>query len=107
MVEPVLPPETTLRVVPAFGPGWQVFLENSTVPVPAAVADFAERFGDFAGQALEALTERSMLLHGDIRADNMFFDGDRLKVVDFQFASVGAGAADVAYLEARVAQLEA
>jgi hypothetical protein len=85
-------------LLPAFGPGWQVYLENSTVPVPPEVADFAERFGDFAGQALEALTERSMLLHGDIRADNMFFDGDRLKVVDFQFASVGAGGADVAYL---------
>jgi Ser/Thr protein kinase RdoA (MazF antagonist) len=39
-----------------------------------------------------------MLLHGDIRADNLFFEGDRLKVVDFQFASRGAGAADVAYL---------
>ena len=38
-----------------------------------------------------------MLLHGDIRADNMFFDGDRLKVVDFQFAARGAGAADIAY----------
>jgi len=38
------------------------------------------------------------LLHGDIRADNMFFDGARLKVVDFQFASVGCGAADIAYL---------
>jgi thiamine kinase-like enzyme len=39
-----------------------------------------------------------MLLHGDIRADNLFFDGDRLKVVDFQFASLGAGVADIAYL---------
>ena len=39
-----------------------------------------------------------MLLHGDIRADNMFFDGDRLKVVDFQFAARGAGAADIGYL---------
>ncbi len=39
-----------------------------------------------------------MLLHGDIRADNLFFDGDRLKVVDFQFAARGAGAADIAYL---------
>ena len=39
-----------------------------------------------------------MLLHGDIRADNMFFDGDRLKVVDFQFACVGAGATDIAHL---------
>ena len=39
-----------------------------------------------------------MLLHGDIRADNMFFSGDAMKVVDFQFASVGAGASDIAYL---------
>jgi Ser/Thr protein kinase RdoA (MazF antagonist) len=68
------------------------------VPVPATVAAFAERFGEDAGEALQALTERSMLLHGDIRADNMFFDGDRLKVVDFQFAALGAGAADIAYL---------
>jgi aminoglycoside phosphotransferase (APT) family kinase protein len=85
-------------LVPAFGPGWQVYLDKSTVAVPSAVAAFAEQFADHAGQALSALTERSMLLHGDIRADNLFFDGDRMKVVDFQFASVGAGAADIAYL---------
>lgn len=85
-------------LVPAFAPGWQVYLDRSSIPVPAAVAAFAERFAEHAGQALEALTERSMLLHGDIRADNMFFDGDRLKVVDFQFAARGAGAADIAYL---------
>ena len=63
-----------------------------------AVARFAERFAERAPQALDALTERDMLLHGDIRADNMFFDGDRLKVVDFQFAARGCGAADIAYL---------
>jgi aminoglycoside phosphotransferase (APT) family kinase protein len=85
-------------LVPAFGPGWQIYLDKSLVPVPAAVAGLAERFADGAAQALQALTERSMLLHGDIRADNMFFDGDRLKVVDFQFAARGAGAADIAYL---------
>jgi len=85
-------------LVPAFGPGWQVYREHSDAPVPAAVARFAERFADYAPLALAALAERSMLLHGDIRADNMFFAGDRLKVVDFQFAAVGAGAADIAYL---------
>jgi hypothetical protein len=85
-------------LVPAFGPGWQVYLEHSAEPVPAAVGGFAQRFSEVAGEALSALTERSMLLHGDIRADNMFFDGDRLKVVDFQFAALGAGAADIAYL---------
>lgn len=85
-------------LVPAFAPGWQVYLDQARVPVSRDVAECAERFGDYAGQALEALTERRMLLHGDIRADNLFFDGARVKVVDFQFTSVGAGAADVAYL---------
>jgi hypothetical protein len=84
--------------LPAFAPGWQVYLDKSPVPVPPAVADFAERFAELAPVALEALTERSMLLHGDIRADNMFFDGGRLKVVDFQFAARGPGAADIGYL---------
>ena len=85
-------------LIPAFGPGWQIYLKHSSKPVSAAVAAFAERFTEAAGQALDALSARSMLLHGDIRADNMFFAGDRLKVVDFQFAARGAGAADIAYL---------
>ena len=85
-------------LVPAFGPGWDIYLDKSSESVPPAVAGFVERFAEAAGQALQALTERSMLLHGDIRADNMFFDGDQLKVVDFQFAARGAGAADIAYL---------
>jgi aminoglycoside phosphotransferase (APT) family kinase protein len=83
---------------PAFELGWQVYRDRSTVAVPAAVAKYAERFVELAPKALAALTARPMLLHGDIRADNMFFDGDSLKIVDFQFASRGAGAADVAYL---------
>ena len=85
-------------LVPAFAPGWQVYLDHATEPVPSAVAGFVEGFTEAAGRALHALTERTMLLHGDIRADNMFFDGGRLKVVDFQFAARGAGAADIAYL---------
>jgi len=85
-------------LVPAFGPGWQVYREKSSARVPAAVDAFAEQFAERAVEALPALTERTMLLHGDIRADNLFFDGDRMKVVDFQFASLGAGCADIAYL---------
>lgn len=84
--------------LPAFTPGWQLYLEKTTQPVPQAVADFADRFAELAPQALTALTERTMLLHGDIRADNMFFRGDEIKIVDFQLAGRGAGAADIAYL---------
>ncbi|BBX05985.1 aminoglycoside phosphotransferase [Mycolicibacterium aichiense] len=85
-------------LVPAFGPGWEVYRTHSAAPVPESVARFAERFTAHAATALDGLTERSMLLHGDIRADNMFFSGEEMKVVDFQFACVGAGAADIAYL---------
>ncbi|MGV0733559.1 phosphotransferase [Mycolicibacter sinensis] len=85
-------------LVAAFGIGWQIYRDKSAARVPGAVARYAERFTEFAPQALSALTERRMLLHGDIRADNMFFDDDVLKVVDFQFASLGCGVADLGYL---------
>ena len=85
-------------MVPAFGYGWQLYLEKRDSAVPPGLADFFETFSDRAPAALSALTEHDMLIHGDIRADNLFFDGDALKVVDFQFAARGSGVADVAYL---------
>jgi Ecdysteroid kinase-like family len=85
-------------LLPAFELGWRVYRDKSTVVVPSAVARYAERFAELAPKALAALTVRPMLLHGDIRADNMFFDGDSLKIVDFQFASRGVGMADIGYL---------
>ncbi|VEG43583.1 protein of uncharacterised function (DUF227) [Mycolicibacterium flavescens] len=85
-------------LLPAFGPGWEVYRAHTSVNVSPAVAAFAEHFAERAVAALPALAERDMLLHGDIRADNLFFSGDAMKVVDFQFAARGAGAADVAYL---------
>ncbi|MGW0157958.1 phosphotransferase [Mycobacterium sp. NPDC003323] len=84
--------------LPAFAPGWALYRDHTSRTVPAAVAAFAERFAELAPQALTALSMRNMLLHGDIRADNMFFCGDELKLVDFQLTVRGAGAADIAYL---------
>ena len=96
---PSLDTEVTRGVFPAvFGQGWQVYREHAAVPVPPAVARYAERFTDHAAAALRALTERSMLVHGDIRADNLFFCHDQLKVVDFQLAAKAVGASDIAYL---------
>ncbi|MGE2834951.1 phosphotransferase [Mycobacterium sp. SMC-4] len=85
-------------LLPAFEPGWRMYRDRTAAPVPRRVARFAERFVEHAGEALSVLAEHSMLLHGDIRADNMFFDGDRLKVVDFQLTSTGCGMSDIAYL---------
>lgn len=85
-------------LLPAFGPGWEVYRAHTEASIPASIASFAERFAEHAVAALPVLTERNMLLHGDIRADNLFFRDEQMKVVDFQFTARGAGAADVAYL---------
>jgi Ser/Thr protein kinase RdoA (MazF antagonist) len=85
-------------LLPAFAPGWQIYRDKCTSSVPAGVARFAEGFAERVATALPALTERDMLLHGDIRADNLFFHGERTKVVDFQMAARGCGTADIAYL---------
>ncbi|KHO21295.1 phosphotransferase [Mycolicibacterium setense] len=84
--------------LPAFAAGWQLYRDHTEQTVRPEVARFAERFTDLAPAALVALSHRNMLLHGDIRADNMFFRGGALKVVDFQLTVRGAGAADIAYL---------
>jgi aminoglycoside phosphotransferase (APT) family kinase protein len=82
----------------AFGAAWQIYREKASAPVPPAVAHYAERFAELAPAATQALSERAMLIHGDIRADNLFFCGEQLKVVDFQLAGRGAGATDIGYL---------
>lgn len=85
-------------MVPAFAYGWQLYLEKGDGEVPMEVAAFFDRFGERAVAALDTLSQRDMLLHGDIRADNLFFHGGAMKVVDFQFAARGCGVVDVAYL---------
>src|SRR6185312_12597175 len=82
----------------AFELGWGVYQDKSSTPIPSSVAEYAGRFAELAPRAIEALSERQMLLHGDIRADNMFFSGDQLKVVDFQMSAWGGGALDIGYL---------
>jgi Ecdysteroid kinase-like family len=86
-------------VLPAvFAHGWQVYRDRSGADVSPPIARHAERFAGRAVAALSVLTEQDMLLHGDIRADNVFFADDRCKIVDFQMTARGAGAIDLGYL---------
>ncbi|MBX7430591.1 ecdysteroid 22-kinase family protein [Mycobacterium sp. Y57] len=82
----------------AFPAAWQVYRDLVPITIPPEVDAYAERFTELAPTAVAALGERSMLIHGDIRADNMFFAGGELKVVDFQLAAKGCGATDIGYL---------
>jgi aminoglycoside phosphotransferase (APT) family kinase protein len=98
-VFPSLDTPMTRDMLPAaFEPAWRIYRDKASAPVSSAVEKYAERFAELAPQAVDALSERSMLIHGDIRADNMFFAGGQLKVVDFQLAARGAGATDIGYL---------
>jgi hypothetical protein len=82
----------------AFKPAWQIYREKATIAVPPALDAYVDRFTELAPVAIGELSRRSMLIHGDIRADNMFFRGEQLKVVDFQLAATACGATDVGYL---------
>jgi len=81
-----------------FAEGWEVYREHARVSTPPAVSAFAEGFAGHAPTALAALGERDVLVHGDIRADNLFFRDGELAVVDFQLAARASGLVDVAYL---------
>ena len=87
------------EVLPAvFAQGWQLYREHSNTDVAPSVARHAERFAERAGVALSVLTEQDVLVHGDIRADNVFFSGERCKIVDYQMTARGVGAIDIGYL---------
>lgn len=83
---------------PLFAEGWQVYREHARSEIPPSIATHAERFAERAGIAVQALTERSMLVHGDIRADNLFFRDGQMAVVDFQFTTRASGLVDIGYL---------
>ncbi len=80
----------------------------------ASLPGFLELFGDHVVPELRPVAEvygknhplllrrfaamPHTLVHFDFRADNLFFDGDDVVVIDFQAISKGGGAADVGYL---------
>ncbi|MGE4428752.1 MAG: phosphotransferase family protein, partial [Solirubrobacteraceae bacterium] len=81
-----------------FAEGWDVYREHARREIPSVVAAYGERIAEHVPRLLEGLTERPGLIHGDIRADNLFFRGDELAIVDFQLTARGVGAGDIAYL---------
>ena len=81
----------------AFSEGWEKI--QAEIEVAPSIAAVAPRW--IAG--LEARVQQlagppSTLLHGDFRADNIFFDPDgRVVLLDFQLTGVGSGPVDLAY----------
>jgi hypothetical protein len=80
-----------------FAEGWDKV--TAAMDVPGPVATVGPRFADALGGLLEQLAASpTTMIHGDYRADNMFFDAQGPPaVVDFQLVGTGRGAYDLAY----------
>jgi hypothetical protein len=80
-----------------FGEGWEKL--NAELEVPEAIRAVGPRWTDAMPRLLDGLaTEPTTMIHGDYRADNLFFEADgSVAAVDFQLIGTGRGAYDLAY----------
>lgn len=73
-------------------------VRESAVTIPSGLSDTADLIEPQIASIKERLgTAPVTLLHGDVRADNAFFDADGMKLIDWQAIRVGRGAYDLAY----------
>jgi hypothetical protein len=78
--------------------GWEIYLANRRHDHPSAVDRLIERLPDLTLELADSLAGPACLAHGDLRVDNLFFAGNDVAVVDFQFCTRASGIYDVAYL---------
>ncbi|MCL6645953.1 MAG: ecdysteroid 22-kinase family protein [Dehalococcoidia bacterium] len=86
----------------SYARAWQPFVDNFGHQVPPATLRTAERLGAPICDILDRFVDPPRtIIHGDFRLDNLFFghgkDGDPLAIIDWQIASRGRGAFDIAY----------
>ncbi len=80
-----------------FGEGWEKV--RAGMEVHPAIAEVAPRWTDAMPRLLTHLsTAPTTVIHGDYRADNIFFDADgRVVLLDFQLTGLGSGCYDLSY----------
>ncbi|HJQ59397.1 MAG TPA: phosphotransferase [Vineibacter sp.] len=81
---------------------WTPFVDFMGADLPADLRRTGERLGSQVVRMLHAMAERPRtLVHGDYRADNLFFAGRQggveLAAIDWQVSFRGCGTFDVAY----------
>ncbi len=88
------------------GASWSRVRE-STLTVPAGLSEAADLIQPRIPQVRDRLgASPTTLLHGDVRADNAFFDADGVKLIDWQAVREGRGAYDLAYFVATSLSVE-
>lgn len=80
-----------------FAEGWEKL--GAELEIPAAIRAVGPRWVEAMPRLLDGLAEApTTMIHGDYRADNLFFEADgSVAAVDFQLIGTGHAAYDLAY----------
>lgn len=77
--------------------GWPAMLEHAPEIVPPEIAAIGTMWSTKVQWMLDSLMAPATLCHGDYRADNLMFDGNKPVVLDFQIVGKGCGIYDLGY----------
>jgi len=77
--------------------GWPAALEFAGDLISDNVRDIGDIWAGKVPWMLENLSGPVTMCHGDYRADNLMFDGDKPVAIDFQIVGTGSGIYDVGY----------
>ena len=86
-----------------FEQGWDAFAELVPADVSETVLDLTRRPAALADRLLRA-HGAATLIHGDLRGDNLGFDGDRLVLIDWDLAAAGTPTVEFAWYLAHSAR---
>jgi hypothetical protein len=91
--------EILIPMFPLVQLGWEIYRGIESPEVGSQIDVFASGFANFAETALAELADDSSLIHGDLRADNLFRRSNgTFVVIDYQMVSRANPVVDLAYL---------
>jgi hypothetical protein len=77
--------------------GWPSVEQHAGHLLPDSVREIGGIWAGKVSWMLDNLMTPTTMCHGDYRADNIMFDGDKPAVIDFQLIGTGSGIYDVGY----------
>lgn len=77
--------------------GWQFVQAHVPEMITPLYAEIGAKWSSRVGWMLDEVMTPKTLLHGDFRADNIFFDGNKPVLIDFQVSGTATAVYDVAY----------
>lgn len=82
-----------------FTAGWASYVAHAREPLPDSFVGFDERMPPALPALFDELATPRALVHGDLRADNLFFDPEgKPTIVDYQLTRWANGVTDIAYV---------